>query len=91
MVLEMNRRGRLVQKRQSSVEARSLKTTVGLKGLSNYRSNETAVEAARQGALGRVKMATLMEYLLKKRELDNSSKPNQTSAKGSTPEKKYHW
>jgi hypothetical protein len=41
--------------------------------------------------LGRVKMATLMEYLLKKRELDNGSKPNQTSAKGSTPEKKYHW
>jgi hypothetical protein len=28
-----------------------------------------------------------MEYLLKKRELDNSSKPNQTKAKGSQPEK----
>jgi hypothetical protein len=28
-----------------------------------------------------------MEYLLKKRELDNSSKPNRTRAKGSPPEK----
>ncbi len=27
------------------------------------------------------------EYLLKKRELDNSSKPNQTRATGSTPRK----
>ncbi len=27
-----------------------------------------------------------MEYLLKKRELDNSSKPNRTRAKGSQPE-----
>jgi hypothetical protein len=28
-----------------------------------------------------------MEHLLKKRELDNSSKPNQTRTKGSPPEK----
>ncbi len=28
-----------------------------------------------------------MKYLLKERELDNSSKPNQTWAKGSLPEK----
>jgi hypothetical protein len=28
-----------------------------------------------------------MEYLLKKRELDNSFKPNRTRAKGSPPEK----
>jgi hypothetical protein len=28
-----------------------------------------------------------MEYLLKKRELDNSSKPNQTRAKDSPPDK----
>jgi hypothetical protein len=28
-----------------------------------------------------------MEYLLKKRELDNSSKPNRTRAKGCLPEK----
>jgi hypothetical protein len=39
------------------------------------------------GVSGPNKRATLMEYLLKKRELDNSSKPNQTSAKGSPPEK----
>ncbi len=39
------------------------------------------------GASGPNKRATLMEYGLKKRELDNSSKPNQTRAKGSLPEK----
>ncbi len=33
------------------------------------------------------KRATLMEYLLKKRELDNSSKLDQTRAKGSLSEK----
>ncbi len=51
---------------------------LGLKGLSDYRSNETVVEAARRGASGLNKRATLTEYLLKKRELDNSCRPNQT-------------
>jgi hypothetical protein len=49
---------------------------IGLKGLSNYHSNETVVEAARWGASGLNKRATLTEYLLKKREPDYSSKPN---------------
>ncbi len=58
-----------------------------LKGLSDYYSNEIAVKAARQGVSGPNKRATLTDYLLKKRELDNRSKPNQTRAKGSPPEK----
>jgi hypothetical protein len=33
------------------------------------------VEAVRQGASGTNKRATLMEYLLKKREVDNRSRP----------------
>jgi hypothetical protein len=37
--------------------------------------------------VAQIKRATLMEYLLKKRELDNNSKPNRTRAKGSPPEK----
>ncbi len=61
------------------MEAKSLKTRV--KGLSDYYSNETAVGAARQGASGPNKRATLTEYLLKKRKLYNSSKPNQTKVK----------
>jgi hypothetical protein len=53
-----------------------------LKGLSDYYSNEIAVEAARREASVPNKRATLREHLLKERELDNSSKPNRTSAKG---------
>ncbi len=41
---------------------------LGLKGLSDYHSNKIAVEAARWGPVGRIKKATLAEYLLKKRE-----------------------
>jgi hypothetical protein len=37
--------------------------------------------------VGWKKRATLKEYLLKKRELENSSKPKRTRAKGSPPEK----
>jgi hypothetical protein len=44
-------------------------------------------EAARWEPAGGIKRATLTECLLKKRELDNSSKPNQTRAQGSPPEK----
>ncbi len=57
-----------------------------MKGLSDYYSNEIAVEAARWGASGPNKRAILTEYLFKKRELDNSSRPNGTRAKGSPPE-----
>jgi hypothetical protein len=32
-------------------------------------------------------MATLTIYIIKERELDNSSKPNRTRAKDSSPEK----
>ncbi len=56
-----------------------------LKGLFDYHSSEVVVEAARRRrACGPNKGATLTEYLLKKRELDNSSKPR---AKGSPSEK----
>ncbi len=37
--------------------------------------------------MGRIKRATLMEYLPKKRELDNISKHNQTRVICSPPEK----
>jgi hypothetical protein len=60
---------------------------LGLKELSNYYSNKMAVEAARQGAIGLNKRDNLMEYLLTKRELDNSSKPSRTSVKRQLPEK----
>jgi hypothetical protein len=50
MVLEMTRQGRLVWWSRSSAEAKSLK--LGLKGLSDYHSNEIAVKAARRGASG---------------------------------------
>jgi hypothetical protein len=46
-----------------------------------------AVEVARQKASGPNIRATFTKYLLTERELDNSSKPNQTRAKGSPPEK----
>jgi hypothetical protein len=34
-----------------------------------------------RGPVGQIKSATLTEYLLRKRELDNSFKPNQTKGK----------
>jgi hypothetical protein len=43
------------------------------KGLSNYHSSEIVVVAARQGASGSNKRATLTAYLLKKGELKSSS------------------
>jgi hypothetical protein len=63
---------------------------LGLKGLSNYHSNETAVEAARRGASGPGKRATPTTCLLKKRELENSSNLDGKGAKGSPPDKKHH-
>jgi hypothetical protein len=46
-----------------------------------------AVEAARREASVPNIRATFTKYHLTERELDNSSKPNQTRAKGSPPEK----
>ncbi len=46
---------------------------LGLKGLSDYHSNETAVQAVRQGTIGLTKRATLTTCLLKKGKLENSS------------------
>ncbi len=60
---------------------------LGLKGLSDYYTSEIAVEGARWKASGPNKRATPTNYLLAERELDNSSKPNRTRAKGSPPEK----
>ncbi len=73
--------GRTIAQRRPRV------SKLGLKGLSFYHSNETAVEAARWEPAGGIKRATLTECLFKKRELDNSWKPNQTKAQGNPPEK----
>ncbi len=67
--------GRAVAQRRPRV------SKLGLKGLFDYYSNLIAVEAARQVASGLDKRASLKEYLLKKRELDNSSRPNRTRQK----------
>ncbi len=60
--------GRAVAKQRPRV------SKLGLKGLSNCHSNETVAETARQGVIGPNKRDTLMEGLLKKGELENSSK-----------------
>jgi hypothetical protein len=64
---------------------------LGLKGLSDH-SNEIAFEVARWEASGPNNRAIFTEYLLKKRELENSSKPNQTGktqhTSGNTTSKK---
>ncbi len=69
-------------------QQRTRDSKLGLKGLSNYRSNETAVKAARQGASGPNKRATLTKCLLEKGELENSSKLDWKRAKGSPQNKK---
>jgi hypothetical protein len=66
---------------------------LGLKGLSDYHSNETAVEAVRQGASGPNKRATLINYLLKKESLQTAlslTEKGQEAARQmkSTPHKK---
>ncbi len=63
------------------VERRPRVSKLGLKGLSGYYSNEIAVAAARWEASRPNKRATLMEFLLKMRELDHSSKSNCTGQK----------
>jgi hypothetical protein len=57
------------------------------KGLSDYHSSETLVEASRRGASGRNKRATLTTYLLKKGELKSSYLLDRKRAKGSPPGK----
>jgi hypothetical protein len=74
--------GRAVAQRRPRV------SKLGLKGLSNYYSYEITVKAARRGDSGLDKRSTLTKYLLKKRELHNSSKPNLIRAKGSSPQRK---
>jgi hypothetical protein len=51
------------------------------KGLSDYHSSETVVEAARRGASGPYKRATLPTYLLKKGERKSSSLLDRKRAK----------
>jgi hypothetical protein len=87
MVLEMIRRGRLVRSSHSSAEAKVSKPR--LKWLSDYYSNEIAAGQPDGRSVCWIKRATLTEYLLKKRELDNSSKLNWTRTKGS-PLEKFH-
>jgi hypothetical protein len=72
MVLKMIRRGRLVRYR-SEAQRRPRVSKLRAKGLSDYHSSETVVKAARRGASGPYKRATLMTYLLKKGELKSSS------------------
>ncbi len=79
----MIRRGRLVRQNQSFAKDKSLKTRV--KEPSNYHSNEIAVEVASQGPVGQFK-ALLSRKIYSRRDLDNSSKPNQIRAKGIPPE-----
>ncbi len=60
------------------------------KGLSDYHSSETVVEAARRGTSGPYERATLTTCLLKKGELKSSSLLDRKRAKGSLPEKRHH-
>jgi hypothetical protein len=69
MVHKMIRQRRLVWQSRSSAEAKSLK--LGLKVPSDYYSNEIAVKAARRESSWPNKRATLTEFLLKERELNN--------------------
>jgi hypothetical protein len=51
MVLKMIRGGRLARQSRRSAQLSSV-SKLGLKGLSDYQSNETVVKAARQEASG---------------------------------------
>jgi hypothetical protein len=62
------------------VEAKSLKTKV--KGLSDYQSNETTVKAARQGASGPNKRATLTKCILKKESWETALNLTKKGQKG---------
>jgi hypothetical protein len=71
MVLEMIRRG--VWSGRAGAQRRPRVSKLRAKGLSEYYSSETVVEAARHGASEPNKKATLMTCLLKKGELKSSS------------------
>jgi hypothetical protein len=60
---------------------------LGLKGLSDCHSNETAVKSARWGASGPDKRATLIKYLLKGESWTTALSLTKQRAKGSPPEK----
>jgi hypothetical protein len=60
--------GRAVAQRRPRV------SKLGLKGLFDYHSNETVIEAAKQGASGPNIRPNLTKCLLKKGELENGSK-----------------
>jgi hypothetical protein len=72
---------------RAAAQRRPKVSKLGLRGLSDYHSKEITVEAVRWGASGPIYRATLTGNLLMGGKLDNSSKPNQTRAKGSLPEK----
>jgi hypothetical protein len=55
-------------------QQRTRVSKLGLKGLSNCHSNETAVEAARWGANGPNKKGYSQEIFNQKGELENSSR-----------------
>jgi hypothetical protein len=65
-VLEMIRQGRLSGR--AIAQQRSRVSKLGIKGLSDYHSNETTVKAAKREASGPNKTATLTKHLLLKRE-----------------------
>ncbi len=63
---------------------------LGLKGLSDYHSNDMAVEAARREASGPNKKGYSHETSTQKRELDNSSKPKQIKGNRQPAKKNPH-
>jgi hypothetical protein len=60
---------------------------LGLNGLSDYHSNQTAVKAARLGPSGPKKRTTLTECLLKRQSWTIALSLIEQRAKGSPPEK----
>jgi hypothetical protein len=58
-----------------------------LKGLSDYHSDETAVEAARRGSCGPNKKGYSHKTSTQKRELTSALSLTEQRAKGSPPEK----
>jgi hypothetical protein len=88
MVLKMTRGGGGGWSSRARAQQWPRFSKLGLKGLSDYISNEIAVEASRWEASGLKKgYSQEISTVLKERELDNSSKPNRIRAKGSPSEK----
>jgi hypothetical protein len=88
MVLEMISEGSCSGRAEAQRRPRVPKLKA--KGLSDYHSSVTVVEAARQGANGPNKRATLTTYLLKKREPKSSSLLDRKKGKGRPQEIKHH-